>query len=251
MAKKRVEKTVRHDVKRSENENNFLNQQKDNKLDILKLINQKFGDKDGSNPKNSKKKIYSQSPEFIIKKPNFTASQNLPKMMEDSPSINFIQTTPFQIFPRPKNLFETPKKRPQNLAPKCRSSLQLPKAPFELSNSKIAIQKSQEKNKRLSRSLSRHGSVWGEAVGSCNRSVALSNKTMMSDEQAIHEINSLRNSVHSLNREKMDIFNQMTILGDKFANSKDENEKLKELLCNYMKTIEEYKVEIKKTQGTW
>lgn len=69
------------------------------------------------------------------------------------------------------------------------------------------------------------------------QSMVLSQHTIISNENTIHEINSLRNSVHQLNKQKIDIFKEMTLLNDKYNNSKNENNKLQNLVSTCLKKI--------------
>ena len=225
---------------------------------ILNLINQKFSNQDFSeplrNPVTNKHKIYSNSPEHIKNQIQNDNQSYAHEINQNTPRSKFANTTPTQIFPVPKqaNRFETPKKRASSSVSKCRSELQQPDQLFDRSEYNLVERRKSRNQNRLCRSVSRPGdeSIWKERQCLTGRSVALSSHTIISEEQAIQEINSLRNSVHSLNRQKMDVFNEMTLLGDKFANSRDENEKLQELVKNCMKTIQEYKVEVKKSKKT-
>jgi hypothetical protein len=70
-----------------------------------------------------------------------------------------------------------------------------------------------------------------------NESLVLSRQTNISSESAINELNSLRSSVHQLNRQKIDIFREMTLLNDKFVNSKNENNKLQNLVSTCLNKI--------------
>ena len=254
VAKKKSKKAKNQYSHRGKTINDTNNEQ----TNILNLINQKFSNQDFSeplrNPVTNKNQIYSNSPEHINNKIQNGNQSYINQINQNTPRSKFVNTTPTQIFPVPKqtNRFETPKKRASSSVSKCRSEFQQPDQLFDRSEYNLIERRKSRNQNRLCRSVSRPDdeSIWKERQCLTGRSVALSSHTIISEEQAIQEINSLRNSVHSLNRQKMDVFNEMTLLGDKFANSRDENDKLQELVNNCMKTIQEYKVEVKKSKKT-
>jgi hypothetical protein len=105
------------------------------------------------------------------------------------------------------------------------------------------------KSSRIANMIDAMSTSFVPSVFDDGNSMVLSQHTLMSNENTIHEINSLRNSVHQLNKQKIDIFKEMTLLNDKYNNSKNENNKLQNLVSTCMQKINQLN-EISESQDT-